>query len=689
MRDPRDAYERDVANSTSGFGKDSQAYRADGGANDENHALDRQSSTWYIRLNGKLIKDKSGNPYSFQDKAAANKAALTMQAKLFNKDKEFMLTTNPNDKVAEGVPRVDSLVTKGLKLMRGPTRADAIDALKIQVGERDFNERPGFYNFYVRQLMDMYGQQGVAEAGSNDVEEFLHKVARSGDNGFDMLYNAQQGKYGREIEQSIQDMYDDISIDTGYHGDDDFEQIYDRMLDNIEADYGQQGVSEAQQLSVQQLATVSDAALDKAYGYGRSQPGNSFGWQANLKSAAFAKQMIDKGVTDIEAISDAIHKGWNTTAQAFVQNPEQFDDTAKLKAAGKLEAKLQQRAQLMKQNYGQLPEEEKEKDRVVARALLQALKGEQGMAEGWKEKVAAATLAGSMALGAAGAGATGLPGGSPSVDQSAGKAVATQVAPTDAGFINRVLAQHRAMEQMNPQYAKDHAGLNIAMVRGIGGGSDVKNQQWAQKTAQLLQKYGAQVKEDIATQDSGEYDYEGDMAKDDLKTIVRAARRLDGMLDDNENMPEWVQSKINKAADYVDTAADYIESNQEPELEEGERGRGRPPSNTQDTTPVTPGRVEKTATGIRHHADASRYGGTEPDNDEDDHLMSKSHISRLGKMTEPDIDEGEKVGNMDADAFDAAMARLKQLAGAGPMKTVYDPTKRVYRNVPVAVQPKK
>jgi hypothetical protein len=146
------------------------------------------------------------------------------------------------------------------------------------------------------------------------------------------------------------------------------------------------GVAEntAQPLSVQQLATISDEALDNAYGYGRSTPGNTFGWQANLKSAAFAKQMIDQGVTDIEAISDAIHKGWNTTAQAFVQNPKQFDDTAKLAAAGKLEAKLQQRAQLMKQNYAQLPEEEKEKDRVVARALLQALRGSQqpGIAEG-------------------------------------------------------------------------------------------------------------------------------------------------------------------------------------------------------------------------------------------------------------------------------------------------------------------
>lgn len=77
--------------------------------------------------------------------------------------------------------------------------------------------------------------------------------------------------------------------------------------------------------------------------------------------------------------------------------------------------------------------------------------------------------------------------------------------------------------------------------------------------------------------ESGEYDYEGDMAKDDLETIVRAARRLTGMLDDNENMPEWVQSKINKAADYVDTAADYIESNQDEKMAEAKyQGREVP-----------------------------------------------------------------------------------------------------------------
>jgi hypothetical protein len=49
--------------------------------------------------------------------------------------------------------------------------------------------------------------------------------------------------------------------------------------------------------------------------------------------------------------------------------------------------------------------------------------------------------------------------------------------------------------------------------------------------------------------------------------------------------------------------------------------------------------------------------------------------------------DSEKIGGMEADEFQAAMARLKKLAGAGPLKTVWDPAKRVYRNVPTAVQP--
>jgi len=106
-------------------------------------------------------------------------------------------------------------------------------------------------------------------------------------------------------------------------------------------------IKESASLSIDQLAAISDKALDDAYHYGRSNPGNTFGWQANLKSAEFAKKAIESGVTDIDEISDAIHKGWNVTAKAFVSNPDQFDDTEKLRQAGKLEAKLEQRKKLM------------------------------------------------------------------------------------------------------------------------------------------------------------------------------------------------------------------------------------------------------------------------------------------------------------------------------------------------------
>ena len=41
------------------------------------------------------------------------------------------------------------------------------------------------------------------------------------------------------------------------------------------------------------------------------------------------------------------------------------------------------------------------------------------------------------------------------------------------------------------------------------------------------------------------------------------------------------------------------------------------------------------------------------------------------------------------DDYQDMVARVKKLAGLGPLKTVYDPNKRVYRNMPTAVQPKK
>jgi len=598
----------------------------------------RDAGTWYVRVNGKIVKDKQGNPYTFNGKSAANKAAVTMQTKPFNKGKQFMLTTNPNDTVEEGASiamtpgsiepggAVDNFkqqmannteiaykkgVAEGLEDtvnfevdsenaynhvmakfgkviswngndMVAPRQywgtiqqlahdaggsAEEVgheqgvaegywqDAVKkaeasrearkgkpfeknpashdkqgVYKGDKDLAGRlvpkrkeqgvaedreyiPSGKERITRNGIDLvvgidgatvdiramtgdsqmayvvfdrdgdtlvaddlaveeqYKGQGIAKIMYDYVKELGFRVKRSSDQlvAGKKFWDKNKGAENNIWEQGVAEAAKWRSDPDAYDVDDEgnktprnpnspkfgydplqrradtandaktprgktaalktslkmakgnkgvaegstskekqktpyrdinsseykaaVEKQKEKMAKDNAAEPGKkllgkiekQGVAEgeAQQLSVQQLAAISDEALDNEYHYGRSTPGNSFGWQANLKSAAYAKQIIDQGETDIEAISDAIHKGWNVTAQAFVQNPDQFDDTPKLQAAGKLEAKLQQRAELMKKNYAQLPEDEKEKDRVVARALLQAITGgsEQGVAE--------------------------------------------------------------------------------------------------------------------------------------------------------------------------------------------------------------------------------------------------------------------------------------------------------------------
>jgi hypothetical protein len=60
--------------------------------------------------------------------------------------------------------------------------------------------------------------------------------------------------------------------------------------------------------------------------------------------------------------------------------------------------------------------------------------------------------------------------------------------------------------------------------------------------------------------DSQEYDYEGDMAKSDLRSIMHHAKELHDMLDDDTNLAEWCQSKITLAEDYLSTVANYMRS---------------------------------------------------------------------------------------------------------------------------------
>ena len=73
---------------------------------------------------------------------------------------------------------------------------------------------------------------------------------------------------------------------------------------------------------------------------------------------------------------------------------------------------------------------------------------------------------------------------------------------------------------------------------------------------------------DVDVTDQGEYDQEGDMAKDDIKTIVRHAQALSKVLGDNDNLPEWVQSKLAKIEGMMISIDEYMQNQEGDNSEE-------------------------------------------------------------------------------------------------------------------------
>ena len=78
----------------------------------------------------------------------------------------------------------------------------------------------------------------------------------------------------------------------------------------------------------------------------------------------------------------------------------------------------------------------------------------------------------------------------------------------------------------------------------------------------VQQIFGA-LEEVVKAIDRGEYDFEGQMARTQLQTIYRNSKDLIDMVSDEDNMPEWVQSKITLAQDYLSSVRDYLQSKEE------------------------------------------------------------------------------------------------------------------------------
>ena len=119
-------------------------------------------------------------------------------------------------------------------------------------------------------------------------------------------------------------------------------------------------------------------------------------------------------------------------------------------------------------------------------------------------------------------------------------------------------------------------------------------------------------------------------------------------------------------------------------LRDEEKKLGLPPGSlnpkpTEPKKPTTPP-AEKSSTlgkigkGLGYAAGA--YGAAELGS------QALDQVKEAKPRKEPEVD-------YHASGHDKSVARLRHLAGIGPMKTVWDPDKRVYKNVPTADQPPK
>jgi hypothetical protein len=106
-----------------------------------------------------------------------------------------------------------------------------------------------------------------------------------------------------------------------------------------------------------------------------------------------------------------------------------------------------------------------------------------------------------------------------------------------------------ALEKMNSPMAVIKLMYDLML---SGEGNKVVGSRNSMSSNNYRQRFGES--------DKGEYDREGEMARQDLRTAAEAADELRSILSADDNLPEWVQAKITKALDYLDTSRDYMKS---------------------------------------------------------------------------------------------------------------------------------
>jgi hypothetical protein len=144
------------------------------------------------------------------------------------------------------------------------------------------------------------------------------------------------------------------------------------------------------------------------------------------------------------------------------------------------------------------------------------------------------------------------------------------------------------IDTTRPGVTRHHAGKSYSGAgHDVGADDAPRSGQAGRRTvgAGMGKKIGAKINTgksklmtregDMDPEDQGEYDQEGSMAKDSIQTVVRHAMALEKILGDNDNLPEWVQSKLAKIESMMTAVDDYMQNQQDDEMKMDEESTNK------------------------------------------------------------------------------------------------------------------
>jgi hypothetical protein len=280
--------------------------------------------------------------------------------------------------------------------------------------------------------------------------------------------------------------------------------------------YGEQGMKALQQAgrdgaSKQKMASIRDKhdKMDEA----EMDEGNEF-------SGALARAKA-LGASEFEVDG----KKYQVTSEGFKEMNAYLEKKKKDQGTGKFDKKQISTGTVYTRRHEEEPEDDE--DAPVSKGGAPKKKGRKEVGAGKGKKIGAKSR-GTSKLASKG-----------SIAENNTMSMVVQATGHAADLINRI----QQNGQVEPKELMTKLRAIHSTLSKIQGGSAVT------------------IAEDdiIASVDKGEYDQEGDMAKDQLHTLTKAATELSSILSDDQNLPEWVQSKITKALDYINVANDYMD----------------------------------------------------------------------------------------------------------------------------------